>query len=400
MSAIASGRLPDATYVELVSSLFATRVPTVIMSLLFLMAGMLVVERTQDPVAAILVAGGVLSSLVRITLLFSGRMRHDAGAIDHAAAVVIERRFAISYVVFAIILGLFVARTMQLPDAALHTLAGILVVGYAAGAAAGTALRPRIAVASLLVAVLPPVAVLLFQSDPAYIASAIALAGFLAGGMRSLLRRYRTEAMSTAKRHGFAALARRDHLTGLANRLELAERFDRLCTEGFRTKRVAIHYLDLDDFKPVNDRLGHPTGDALLRAVAGRLRDHIRGDDIAARLGGDEFVVVQTAVRDEEEVAAMARRLERDLAEPYALDGREIVIGASVGWCLDDTAEPLLDALLQQADDALRLRKAERKSQPAEGTTGPGFGPGSAPASIPGSTIVSLPGYDWLRQSA
>jgi hypothetical protein len=76
------------------------------------------------------------------------------------------------------------------------------------------------------------------------------------------------------------------------------------------------------------------------------------------------------------------------------------VIGASVGWCLDDTAEPLLDALLQQADDALRLRKAERKSQPAEGTTGPGFGPGSAPASIPGSTIVSLPGYDWLRQSA
>ena len=299
MSAIASGRLPDATYVELVSSLFATRVPTVIMSLLFLMAGMLVVERTQDPVAAILVAGGVLSSLVRITLLFSGRMRHDAGAIDHAAAVVIERRFAISYVVFAIILGLFVARTMQLPDATLHTLAGILVVGYAAGVAAGTALRPRIAVASLLVAVL------LFQSDPAYIASAIALTGFLTGGMRSLLRRYRTEAMSTAKRHGFAALARRDHLTGLANRLELAERFDRLCTEGFRTKRVAIHYLDLDDFKPVNDRLGHPTGDALLRAVAGRLRDHIRGDDIAARLGGDEFVVVQTAVRDEEEVAAM-----------------------------------------------------------------------------------------------
>ena len=388
LSATASGRLPDATYVELVSSLFATRVPTVIMSLLFLMAGVLVVQRTQDPVVAGLVGAGAMSSLIRIALLFSGRMRHDAGAIDHAAAIAIERRFAISYVAFAIILGLFVARTMQLPDAALHTLAGILVVGYAAGVAAGTALRPRIAVASLLVAVLPSVAVLLVQSEPAYIASAVALSGFLAGGMRSLLRRYRTEAVSTAKRHGFAALARRDHLTGLANRLELAERFDRLCSQAGRAKRVAIHYLDLDDFKPVNDRLGHPTGDALLRAVAGRLRDHIRGDDIAARLGGDEFVVVQTAVRDADEVAAMARRLERDLAEPYAIDGREIVIGASVGWCLDDAAEPLLDALLQQADDALRLRKAERK------------GEARAPVASPGSTIVSLPGYDWLRQSA
>ena len=84
----------------------------------------------------------------------------------------------------------------------------------------------------------------------------------------------------------------------------------------------------------------------------------------------------------------MARRLERDLAEPYAIDGREIVIGASVGWGLDDAAEPLLDALLQQADDALRLRKAERK------------GEARAPVASPGSTIVSLPGYDWLRQSA
>lgn len=396
LSATASGRLPDATYVELVSSLFATRVPTVIMSLLFLMAGGLVVQRTQDPAAAVLVVLGAMSSLVRIALLFSGRMRHDTGAIDHVAAVAIERRFAVSYILFAVILGLFVARTMALPDAALHTLAGILLVGYAAGVAAGTALRPRIAVASLAVAVLPPIAVLLFQSEPAYIASAVALAGFLVGGMRSLLRRYRMESVSTAKRHGFAALARRDHLTGLANRLDLAERFERLYIQAGRSKRVAIHYLDLDDFKPVNDQLGHPTGDALLRAVAGRLRDHIRGDDIAARLGGDEFVVVQTAVRDEDEVAAMARRLERDLAEPYAIEGREIVIGASVGWCLDDEAEPLLDALLQRADDALRLRKAERKAHPADGATGPR----PAPGSTPGSTIVSLPGYDWLRQSA
>ncbi len=253
-----------------------------------------------------------------------------------------------------------------------------------AGVAAGTALRPRIAIASLLVAVLPTVAVLLFQSDPAYIASAIALAGFLTGGMRSLLRRYRTEAMSTAKRHGFAALARRDHLTGLANRLELAERFDRLCTEGFRTKRVGdptISTWTISSRSTIGSAIRPAT--RCCARVAGRLRDHIRGDDIAARLGGDEFVVVQTAVRDEEEVAAMARRLERDLAEPYALDGREIVIGASVGWCLDDTAEPLLDALLQQADDALRLRKAERKSQPAGGTTGPGFGAGSTPGVPP-----------------
>ena len=97
--------------------------------------------------------------------------------------------------------------------------------------------------------------------------------------------RYRSEAEKIAMRQTFASLARTDHLTGLANRLAFGEAFARE-VETHGAKRIAVHCLDLDRFKPVNDRLGHPAGDDLLRQVADRLRSLCRNGNSAGRLGG------------------------------------------------------------------------------------------------------------------
>ncbi len=157
-----------------------------------------------------------------------------------------------------------------------------------------------------------------------------------------------------------AELARLDPLTGLANRLLLRERLgaamDRLAKDG---EPCAILLIDLDRFKPVNDTLGHPVGDALLEKVADRLRSAVRPGDTVARIGGDEFVVLQAATANPDGVAALARRLVDLLGRTYIIDGQLLTIGASVGAALAprDGCDP--DQLLKQADLALYRAKID-----------------------------------------
>lgn len=357
----AAGTVPAAIHVELVGSLFATRLPTVVMSLLFGLVGSLAQARTGDPVLLALLIAGSIGSAVRLAVLLRDSPRFRGGtpvATDAAAAV--ERRFAAAYLTFAAILGAFGARCFLLPDPSLHMTVAILLVGYAAGVAAGTALRPAISISSLLLAVLPSCVVAAATPDPLYRASAVCLLGFLAGGLRSILQRYRSETANIARRLAFSTLARQDQLTGLANRLALAERFAELAGAA-AGPGLAVHCIDLDDFKPVNDRFGHPAGDRLLQAVAERLRENMRGDDIAARLGGDEFVFVQTGIRQAGEAEAMARRLERCLGQPYRVADQPLTVGASIGFAVADGSA--LESVVQRADDALRERKQQRKAR-------------------------------------
>ncbi|MEX2318888.1 MAG: EAL domain-containing protein, partial [Bauldia sp.] len=123
----------------------------------------------------------------------------------------------------------------------------------------------------------------------------------------------------------------------------------------------AILFIDLDRFKQVNDTLGHPIGDLLLRAVADRLRRLVRSSDIVARFGGDEFVIVQTPISDSEEAAALARRIVASLSETYEVDGHQVVIGASVGIALSPRDATGPDHLLKIADMALYWAKADQR---------------------------------------
>lgn len=158
-------------------------------------------------------------------------------------------------------------------------------------------------------------------------------------------------------------LAHHDALTGLANRTLLQERVRAEIARARRGDRYfALHLIDLDRFKSVNDALGHHRGDELLKAVAGRLREIVRETDAVARLGGDEYAVLQTGVRSAEDATAFAERLIAAIGEPFRVADQDIVVGASLGLVLypgdgDDT-----DELIKNADIAMYRAKSEERN--------------------------------------
>ncbi len=176
-----------------------------------------------------------------------------------------------------------------------------------------------------------------------------------------------------------AELALHDPLTGLANRTLLAERLqdaiDALDLEARNValpdgtgslRGVAVYLLDLDEFKEINDVLGHDVGDDVLIAVARRLSAIVRPSDTVARLGGDEFVVVCDVESGEDEMLRIAERISVALARPYRIDGRTLTVLASVGGVFADNPDTDPSKLLSRADDAMYgvkwSRRRERRS--------------------------------------
>lgn len=147
--------------------------------------------------------------------------------------------------------------------------------------------------------------------------------------------------------------ATHDGLTGLPGRELLVDRLAMALARTREWRGVAVLFLDLDRFKLVNDGLGHMAGDALLVAVAERLRGALRPSDTIARLGGDEFVVIVEGVRDHHEVSGVAERIMDAVRPPFALEGAEIFVTASIGVsiALDPAADP--QVLIRDADAAL-----------------------------------------------
>ncbi|MEY2396137.1 MAG: hypothetical protein QOF94_2482, partial [Acidobacteriaceae bacterium] len=156
-----------------------------------------------------------------------------------------------------------------------------------------------------------------------------------------------------------AYMAHHDALTELPNRISFRQEMDKALTLIDRGETLAVLCIDLDHFKPVNDTLGHPMGDALLQAVSGRLRAFVRPTDIVARLGGDEFAIVQMSVDQPVDATTLAARLIHEISEPYVVQGHQIVIGASVGIAVApiDGTDP--ERLLKNADLALYRAKED-----------------------------------------
>ncbi|WP_044590216.1 EAL domain-containing protein [Bradyrhizobium sp. LTSPM299] len=149
-------------------------------------------------------------------------------------------------------------------------------------------------------------------------------------------------------------------LTGLANRVLLNERLESaLGRRIHREQMVAVHHLDLDKFKAVNDTFGHPAGDKLLKIVGDRLRGLVRETDTIARMGGDEFVIVQAPITDPAEATSLAQRVIELMSEPYDIDGHQALIGASVGIALGPGDGLRPDKLLRNADLALYRAKGD-----------------------------------------
>ena len=157
-------------------------------------------------------------------------------------------------------------------------------------------------------------------------------------------------------------LAYRDPLTGLPNRSFLNDQLEQRANDVGQTGRFALLFMDLDNFKHVNDSLGHHAGDELLAAVGKRLASAIRSGDVLARWGGDEFVLLIEQADDETQVIEFAERLLENMNRPFLMPGHDVLIGLSIGIALSrDDGSSLVSELLRQADHALYQSKLNRK---------------------------------------
>jgi diguanylate cyclase (GGDEF)-like protein len=156
-----------------------------------------------------------------------------------------------------------------------------------------------------------------------------------------------------------AHLAHYDALTDLPNRTLFREKLEQEIKRIHRGEQLAVLYIDIDEFKSVNDSLGHPIGDELLKAVATRLGRCVKETDVVARLGGDEFAIVQTGVEHPTDVTDLVARIYQAIREPYECLGHQVAADASIGIALAPEDGTDLDQLLKNADLAMYGAKAD-----------------------------------------
>ncbi len=201
----------------------------------------------------------------------------------------------------------------------------------------------------------------LFYSVFQKAASTLGIVLAFAFGIPTFAFWYRTRQKEEAEAH-IHFLAHHDALTRLANRESFLETLDRLMPEDFNQLGPALHFLDLDHFKGINDTLGHDTGDAVLKEAARRLRLAVGVAGVAARMGGDEFVVLQYPLAGKADAEVLAAKIVKVLSEPYELGGQVLHAGASIGIALGGQDGTESERLLKCADLALYAAKAAGRS--------------------------------------
>lgn len=158
-------------------------------------------------------------------------------------------------------------------------------------------------------------------------------------------------------------LAHHDLLTGLPNRAMFFDRLEAAIDEASaESRKLALMFVDLDRFKPVNDRHGHAVGDQLLQAVAGRMHTILRAGDLVGRIGGDEFIVLLHDIRTEDDALTAAEKLRCHLETPFDIEGRRLQISASIGIALYPSHADNARELARRADEAMYLSKAEGRN--------------------------------------
>lgn len=365
---LSSTQLPDDIYVELVDSLFTALAPIIFMGIATAAVSALVAARQHDAVIAELAAAGLLMTVIRGVTMQAYRRRRRSSQLLAPEVRKWERHYAAGSIVFASLLGALCIRFLLLNDPVVSMLTTCLVFGYAAGLVTRVAVRPVICLVSMVLVVVPIVT--LFASDAArshslsdieiYVTQTLLLAGFTLAGLETMVHGYKTTLQQLLTKKDLAALAGHDPLTHLPNRLMLRTRFEDALTAINRSDRLfAVHCLDLNRFKAVNDNYGHPMGDALLQAVAGRLSRTLPASDTVARIGGDEFVVIQTGIRQAGEARFLAQRIIKAVSLPYSLQDQEIQIGVSVGIAIAPRDGRDLDQIISRADAALYQAKRD-----------------------------------------
>lgn len=187
----------------------------------------------------------------------------------------------------------------------------------------------------------------------------VILALVVYGRVNALLR-----AQRNAERLKLQGLANEDTLTGIANTRHFRQRLDQACAKIDRHGgRLAVLYLDFNDFKQINDEFGHTMGDQVLRHIAQRLRLALRREDTVARLGGDEFAILVDTVSDDQQIPRLIERVRQIVAEPVDVDGLRHTISTSVGRALYPTDVADKRAIIEVADRDMYRAKLEKRSK-------------------------------------
>lgn len=362
--------LPEPVYRQLVDTLFGMRFPIVAMGAVCAGVAGLLAMKWRDPVFTAVAILVPLVALGRLLVMNAYRNRPQDGIV-RLEVLRWERRYAVGSYAFAALIAILNMRALTYHDPLMHMITVSIVFGFGAGVVSRISTRPVICVVSLLVAAAPTVGALAWHAaqpnamplHAQLFATEAVLVGLIAMlSLNTVHHLYRSAVLHLVTQHDLALLAKYDALTGLPNRLMLRDRFHEAAS-ALRSDSVALHYVDLDGFKSVNDLHGHPAGDALLREVARRMEKIVRTGDTVARLGGDEFVVLQTDLGHADEAQMLARRLIRDLSAPYAVEGKPVLVAASIGIALAADFGLDLERLIACADCALYRSKSRGKGQ-------------------------------------
>lgn len=297
-----------------------------------------------------------VTATVRLTSLC--RYKAHAPNLSDRDVVIWERIYGICAAAFSIALGLLSYRALSLGDAPGAWIAFGLSMSYCVGMVSRAAVRPWIVLTAAALLLAPTVVAGLLRPELPYKIGAVMLMLFW------ITLREASHHLSTAfidrleAKHALARQASQDFLTGLPNRAAF------LSTLLNANGPIAIIAIDLDDFKPVNDRFGHHMGDDLLQQVARRLTECIGNDGLAARFGGDEFMLlrpVESGAAGHEAALALTRQAVMALSMPFLVADLPVRIGASAGILVveDDprSSEDAISELLERVDRALYAAK-------------------------------------------
>lgn len=343
-------REPDDVFKILVSELAYTIMPSVVMCLTVTVLGLFAYSSIGNP--QILLAVGIATA-VSISKIFVMRAHKRFNAKQQASmieAVRWERIHGLHTFILAGSVSWLGALMFFYLDLSVQILATALLYGYCAGVASRVSVRPYIAASAIVIASVPPTILAALQGDTAHLILATIFAVFIGAAMQSVWHVYRVAKREISLRLEIELQARRDPLTGLGNRLALAEAFQALRRDnGLLT---CIHCFDLDGFKTVNDRFGHAIGDELLSAIGTRLRDLAGPGDLPVRMGGDEFVMLQSVLKHPEDADLLAATILEALNMPYAISGKPITIGVSLGYTIERSETAELGTMMRLADAA------------------------------------------------
>lgn len=366
-----SATLPLPVYRDFMDMLFSMRLPVAGLGVVFVGVCILAAFELSGPLYAALAVLGAVTTIGRLVSL--QRYARISPVEDIEALRRWERIYAIGNYASAALLGLLNVVALTSHNPVWHIITVSLIFGFCAGLVARISIRPKICILSLLLASIPTVVALTFHAFQShsntlymqmYMIEAILIMMIAGLSLQTVGHLYRSAVEHHTAKYDLSRLAKYDALTGLPNRLLLRERFDLSIANIMRTDQLlAVHYLDLDGFKAVNDQFGHPVGDALLEQVAHRLEAVVRASDTVARLGGDEFVVLQTGLQHEDEAELLARRIIRQLSLTYYIGEVVSSVSVSVGIASAPRQGLELDRLLACADAALYCAKAGGKAQ-------------------------------------